>query len=60
MTGRSLLTIAEVADRTGFSAVTLYRWARTGQIPSKKFGRSVRFESRAVDAWIAKNNTKKR
>jgi excisionase family DNA binding protein len=52
---RTLLSAREVADLTGFSTVTIYKWARTGAIPSKKFGtRSRRFDRRDIEAWIAK------
>jgi excisionase family DNA binding protein len=54
-TTRTILTVREVADLTGFSTVTIYKWARTGAIPSKKFGtRSRRFDRREIEAWIAK------
>lgn len=52
---RTLLSAREVADLTGFSTVTIYKWARTGAIPSKRFGtRSRRFDRRDIEAWIAK------
>lgn len=55
MTGRQILTVREVADLTGFSTITIYRWARTGAIPSKKFGtRTRRFDRREIETWIAK------
>ena len=58
---RVLLTIKEVADLTGLSTVTLYRWARTGAIPAKKVGtRNIRFDAREIDAWIARSNVTKR
>lgn len=61
MTGRALLTIHEVADLTGFCEATLYRWARTGAIPSKKYGtRTIRFERRAIEAWMEASTNKPR
>jgi excisionase family DNA binding protein len=52
---RAILTVQEVADLTGFSPRTIYKWARTGAIPSKKFGtRSRRFDRREIETWIAK------
>ncbi len=55
---RTLLSAREVADLTGFSTVTIYKWARTGAIPSKKFGtRSRRFDRRDIETWIAKRRS---
>jgi len=60
MTTRTVITAQEVADLTGFSIITIYRWARTGAIPSKRFGtRSRRFDRREIEAWIAKRNGRK-
>lgn len=57
MTGRRLLTVAEVSDITGLSTKTIYRWARVDLIPAKRVGtRSVRFDPREIEAWIAKSN----
>jgi len=59
-TTRALMSVREVADLTGFSTVTLYKWARTGAIPAKKYGtRSVRFDRREIEAWISKRNGRK-
>jgi excisionase family DNA binding protein len=52
-TGDSLLTIAEAAETTGFSTVSMYRWARTGRIPARKVGRNIRFSQRDLDTWMA-------
>jgi excisionase family DNA binding protein len=52
---RTLMSAREVADLTGFAVATIYKWARTGAIPSKKFGtRSRRFDRRDIETWIAK------
>lgn len=52
---RPVMTVREVADLTGFSPVTIYRWARTGAIPSKRFGtRSRRFDRKEIETWIEK------
>lgn len=55
--GDTLLTIQQAAEATGFSVVSLYRWARVGTIPARKVGRSVRFSQHDLDAWM--NNLKK-
>jgi excisionase family DNA binding protein len=48
----TLLTIQEAAQVTGFSTVSLYRWARTGRVPARKVGRNIRFSQHDLDAWI--------
>ena len=50
--GDTLLTIAQAADITGFSTVSLYRWARIGRIPARKVGRSIRFSQIELDTWM--------
>lgn len=54
MTTRALLNAQEVADLTGFHPKTLYHWARTGYLPSRRFNRSIRFDHAEVTAWLAK------
>lgn len=55
----ALMTIKETSALTGFSEVTLYKWARINKIPSKRFGRSVRFSRRDIDAWLVKHERSK-
>lgn len=49
-----LVSIAAIADRTGFARPTLYRMAREGRIPAVRVGRSIRFDVAAIDKWLAK------
>jgi excisionase family DNA binding protein len=51
--GDTLLTIQQASDVTGFSVVSLYRWARVGTIPARKVGRNVRFSQHDLDGWMA-------
>lgn len=60
MTGRRLLTVAEVSEITGFSAKTIYRWALVDIIPAKRIGRSVRFDRCEIERWITKRDSKRR
>lgn len=61
MTEKPLMTVDEVSLLTGFSKVTLYKWARTGAIPAQKYGnRSIRFDRRQIEAWMAKRPSAKK
>jgi excisionase family DNA binding protein len=48
------VSVAYVADRTGFSRWTLYEMAREGRIPAHRIGRSVKFVENEIDDWMAK------
>lgn len=43
------LTIAEVAELTRVSNVTVYRWVHNGQLNAVRFGRSYRIPYAAVE-----------
>jgi excisionase family DNA binding protein len=47
-----LLTVKDLEKRLKIFYPTLYKWAREGEIPSIRFGRQVRFDPDAVEAWI--------
>lgn len=49
----TLIDAHEVARMTGFSAWTIRQMARQGRIPALKIGRSTRFDTTAVSAWMA-------
>lgn len=51
--GDTLLTIQQAAQVTGFSTVSLYKWARIGRVPAVKVGRNIRFSQHELDGWIA-------
>jgi len=46
------LTHKELAEYLKKGRSTLYRLARGGQIPARKFGRTWRFDRDEIDAWI--------
>jgi excisionase family DNA binding protein len=51
---RRLLRLHEVALRVGFSRSWIYQAQKEGRLPaSKKVGRSARWDSDAIDAWVA-------
>lgn len=47
------IKVDAIAEMTGFHRVTVYKMAREGRIPAVKVGRSVRFESAAIEKWFA-------
>ena len=49
-----LLNVTEVAERFGVKKDTIYLWVRTKALPHIKLGgRIIRFESSAINNWIA-------
>ncbi len=49
-----MLTAEEVAQHLRVSVKTVYRWAKSGELPCTKWGRTVRFLERDVEAHILK------
>ncbi|MCR9093732.1 MAG: helix-turn-helix domain-containing protein [bacterium] len=47
-----LLRANEVAELLGSSTWRVYELARLGQIPSVRFGRTVRFSESELEKWI--------
>ena len=52
MSIRPLLDINDAANFTGYSVAHLYRMVRTGQIPARKVGRTIRFVSAELEEWV--------
>ncbi len=50
--GKRLLTVREAAEYLGLSEDTMYRKARLRQLPSVKVGRSLRFDLKALEAFV--------
>ncbi len=49
----TLMPITDVCAATGYKKPTIYEWMRDGKFPRPvKIGRSVRWPSSEVDAWI--------
>ncbi len=46
------LKVSEVADLLQVSPMTIYRAAKDGSLPSFKVGSSLRFDPRAIIAWL--------
>jgi excisionase family DNA binding protein len=47
-----LITVPEVAQRLRISRQRAYTMAQRGELPTVKFGRSVRVRPDALEAWI--------
>lgn len=53
MTENALMPISAVCAATGYKKPTIYEWMRKGKFPRPvKNGRSVRWPSSEIDAWI--------
>lgn len=53
-TGRAM-TAAEVAAILSVSPITIFKYARSGRIPSFRVGSCVRFDPSAVARWIRRS-----
>lgn len=51
-----LVNVRVIATYIGVSVDTVYTMASQRRIPSTKVGRLLRFDLRAIDAWIARNS----
>jgi excisionase family DNA binding protein len=50
----SLMDAAELGQLLNLSAKSIYRKARTGELPSVRFGYSVKFDPQAMARWLRK------
>ncbi|MBQ3429165.1 MAG: helix-turn-helix domain-containing protein [Mogibacterium sp.] len=46
------VTAKEVAQHLGVAQKTVYKWARQGEIPCRRFGRTVKFSIEAIEGGI--------
>ena len=51
----SYLSVADVAKHIGVSKMTVYRLAESGEIPSLRFGRSIRIDAEGLKEYISAN-----
>lgn len=58
--GKDLLNATETARKLRLSVPHVYTMAAAGTLPSIKFGRAVRFEASAVEAFIREHRRGKR
>lgn len=57
----NLLTIEQLAEKTGYAVATLYKLVSQGKIPYKKLSRkALRFDPQEIEAWIEAQNQKTR
>lgn len=50
---REILTPKEAADYLNIHVRTIYRLAKTGEIPGRKIGGSWRFKKDTLDQWLS-------
>jgi excisionase family DNA binding protein len=55
---KGLLSPGKVAELLGLSKPHVYNLAKSGELPSIKFGRAVRFEKAAVERFIREHRRK--
>lgn len=48
------LTAAELADLLNISRITIFKYAKTGRIPSFRVGTCVRFDPQLIATWLRK------
>lgn len=53
-----LLSAKEVSEMLGVAQWRIYERVRTGDLPSVKVGRSVRFSASALREWIEQGGTR--
>lgn len=49
---RGLLTAEELAALLNVSEKTVYRWSKSGSLPTVRIGTLIRFEPAAVSNWL--------
>lgn len=54
-----MISASEVAHRLGVSRITVWRMARSGEIPAHRIGKLLRFEAASVELYIKKRAIKK-
>ena len=52
-----LMTANELAEYLGVTSDTIYRKARTGEIPSIRIGRLLRFSRETIETWLRQGAT---
>lgn len=52
MNNDKIFTVEEIAEYLGITTDTVYRKARTGEIPAVRIGRIWRFPKDVIDGWL--------
>jgi excisionase family DNA binding protein len=47
-----VMTVSEVAEYLRLNPQTVYRKAKTGELPAVRIGRAIRFRRAELDAWL--------
>ena len=53
-----VMTVQEVATYLRLNEITVYKLARSGEIPALKIGRNWRFKKELIDAWFRQSAEK--
>ena len=56
--GRRLLKVGEAARFLGLKVDTVYRKARLREVPSVKVGRTLRFDTKALERFVEQHTIK--
>lgn len=51
-----LLRVNELSKLLRLNPQTIYRMVKSGDIPFKRIGESIRFDSEEIDRWILNNS----
>lgn len=57
--GDQLLSVKEVADLTGMSRRTVWRWLAAGELEAVQLGRAVRIRKSALDAFLRRRRRRR-
>jgi excisionase family DNA binding protein len=49
---RTPLTTKQAAEMLGLHPMTIYKWSRTGRIPTLRLGGALRFDPQSLAVWL--------
>ncbi len=54
---KTLLTAIQLGGYLNMSPKTLFQWAKQGRIPAIRMGAAIRFDPKAIAAWLRVRTT---
>ena len=54
------LSVVEIANHSGVSKETIYRWLEKQKIPAHRVGKLWKFQASEVDEWVKKGEAKEK
>ena len=54
---RNLLTAIELGEYLKLSSKTIFQWSKQGRIPVIRMGSALRFDPKAIAAWLRGHTT---